>query len=211
MNSALNTWTAAPRTVPLTRVSEFERSNSYRLTCIGLTLWWIASLYPLIAAQHLEQDLRSIAESSAQATSEGSVINQVIVVSFAILGGLYLPRALRVLRARKDALTLLYLLGAYLLWSAATIFWTDDVTLSIRRLGILILSLTGVLGLGAGFYSQTREQSLTIARHVLYASLIAIIVLLVARFRDLQFSEVLNSEWILVKDTATLPYMLPLA
>src|SRR5207247_216340 len=174
-------------------------------------LWWIASLYTLIAAQHLEQDLRSAAEISAQATSEGSVINQVIVVSFAILGGFYLPRAIRVLRTRKEALSPLYPLGAYLLWSATTIFWTDDVTLSIRRLGILILSLIGVLGLGAGFYSQTRERSLTIARHVLYASLIAIIVLLVARFRDLQFSEVLNPEWILVKDTATLPYMFPLA
>ena len=211
MNTTLSAWTAAPRTLPLTRVNEFERSSSYRLTCIGLTLWWIASLYPLIAAQHLEQDLRSAAEISAQATSEGSVINQVIVVSFAILGGFYLPRAIRVLRTRKEALSPLYPLGAYLLWSATTIFWTDDVTLSIRRLGILILSLIGVLGLGAGFYSQTRERSLTIARHVLYASLIAIIVLLVARFRDLQFSEVLNPEWILVKDTATLPYMFPLA
>src|SRR5438876_3536456 len=210
MNTTLSAWTAAPRALPLTRMNEFERSNSYRLTCIGLTLWWIASLYPLIAASHLEQDLRSIAESSAQATSEGSVINQVIVVSFAILGGIYLPRALRVLRARKDALTVLYLLGAYLLWSAATIFWTDDLTLSIRRLGILILSLIGVLGLGAGFYSQTRERSLTIARHVLYASGIAIIVLLVS-LRDLHFSEVLNPEWILLKDTATLPYMFPLA
>src|SRR6266550_1516741 len=129
MNTTLSAWTAAPRTLPLTRVNEFERSSSYRLTCIGLTLWWIASLYPLIAAQHLEQDLRSAAEISAQATSEGSVINQVIVVSFAILGGFYLPRAIRVLRTRKEALSPLYPLGAYLLWSATTIFWTDDVTL----------------------------------------------------------------------------------
>jgi len=211
MNAALNIWTAAPRTVSLGRVSEFERSNSYRLTCIALTFWWIASLYPLIAASHVGEDLRSGAEAAAQATSEGSVINQLIVVSFAILGGLYLPRALRVLRTRKEVLPPLYLLGAYLLWSAATIFWTDDVTLSIRRLGILILSLIGVLGLGAGFYSQTRERSLTVARHVLYASFIAIVVLLVSRFRTLRFSEVLSPEWILVNDTATLFYMFPLA
>jgi len=210
MNTALNMWTAAPRTASLRQVSEFERSNSYRLTCIGLTLWWIASLYPLIAAQPLEEDLRSAAELSAQATSEGSLINQVIVISFAILGGLYLPRALRVLRTRKEVLSPLYLLGAYLLWSAATIFWTDDVTLSVRRLGILILSLIGVLGLGAGFYSQTRERSLTVARHVLYASWIAIIVLVGSRFRSLHFSDLLNPEW-KVKDTNTLYYMFPLA
>ena len=211
MNTALNIWrTAAPRTSSFRRVSEFERSNSYRLTCIALTLWWIAFLYPLIAAQHVEEDLRSGAEATAQATSEGSLINQVIVLSFAILGGLYLPRALRVLRTRKEVLSPLYLLGAYLLWAAATIFWTDDVTLSIRRLGILILSLIGVLGLGAGFYSQTRERSLTIARHVLYASFIAIVVLLLSRLRDLHFSDLLSPKWML-KDTNTLFYIFPLA
>jgi O-antigen ligase len=200
--------TAASR--PSENVIEFERSRSYRLTCVGLFLWWIASLYPLIPAHELEEQLRSAADTTAQATSEGSVINRVIVVSFAILGGLYLPRALRVLRTRKEVLSLLYLLGAYLLWSAATIFWTDDVTLSIRRLGILILSLIGVLGLGAGFYSQTRQRSLTVARHVLYASWIAIIVLLISRLRNLHFSELLNPEWTL-KDTPTQFYMYPLA
>src|SRR5207247_7898440 len=160
--------------------------------------------------QHVEEDLRSGAEATAQATSEGSLINQVIVLSFAILGGLYLLRALRVLRTRKEVLSPLYLLGAYLLWAAATIFWTDDVTLSIRRLGILILSLIGVLGLGAGFYSQTRERSLTIARHVLYASFIAIVVLLLSRLRDLHFSDLLSPKWML-KDTNTLFYIFPLA
>ena len=43
--------TAASR--PSENVIEFERSRSYRLTCVGLFLWWIASLYPLIPAQEL--------------------------------------------------------------------------------------------------------------------------------------------------------------
>src|SRR6266478_7947785 len=111
MNTALSTW--PPNAASLRRVNAFERSNWYRFTCIALMLWWIVSLYPLIATQHVEEDLRREAEEAAQATSEGSLTNQIIVVSFALLGGLYLPRALRLLRTRKEVMWPLCLLGAY--------------------------------------------------------------------------------------------------
>ena len=130
-----------------------------------------------MAVYEIEEQL----QQAPEATEKGSLPGQLLVISFAILGGLYLPRAMRALRGRQEVRSLLYLLGAYLLWSAATIFWSDDVALSIRRLGQLILLLIGVFGLGAGFYSQTRERTLALARHVLYASWIAVAVLITSR------------------------------
>jgi len=211
MNSSraipVNLAIAYPRTPSLARAIEFESSRSYRLTCIALFLWWIASLYPLMAVYDIEEQL----QQAPEATEKGSLPGQLLVISFAILGGFYLPRAMRALRGRQEVRSLLYLLGAYLLWSAATIFWSDDVALSIRRLGQLILLLIGVFGLGAGFYSQTRERTLTLARHVLYASWIAVAVLITSRLWNQSFSELLNPEWTLKGNTAAQFYIFPVA
>jgi O-antigen ligase len=203
----INVSVAPPHTAPFEPVIEFERSRSYRLTCIGLLLWWIASLYPLIAVRDIEERLQEAARDTAQ----GSLINQLLVISFAILGSQYLPRAIRALRSSEELRSLLYLLAAYLLWSAATIFWSDDIELSIRRLGVLVLLLSGAFGLGAGFYLQTRERTLTIARHVLYASWIAVTLLLASRLWNQDFSEMINPEWTLSGDTPTQFYVYPVA
>ena len=204
---AVNVSIASPHTALFERVTEFERSRSYQLTCVALLLWWIGSLYPLMAVS----DIELANQDAAVATAQGSLINQLIVISFAILGGLYLPRAMHALRTRQEVRSLLYLLGAYLLWSAATILWSGDMALSTRRVGQLILLLIGTLGLGAGFYSQTREGTLTCARHVLYAGWIAVAVLIATRLWNQSFSELLNPEWTLKGDTAGQFYVFPAA
>src|SRR5436309_126655 len=193
----VNVSIAPPHPAAFERVTEFERSRSYRLTCIGLLVWWIASLYPLMAPHSPEEQLNQEAATTAQETTQGSLINQSLVLSFALLGAIYLPRAIRGLRARQQTRQMVYLLGAYLLWSGATIVWSDDIGLTIRRLGTLVLLLIGAIGLGAGFYSQTRKQTLTIARHVLYAAWIAIAVLTVFRIANRNFSELLSPEFTL--------------
>jgi O-antigen ligase len=211
MNSSrglyVNAAIAYPRVPSLARAIEFEGSRSYRLTCIALILWWIASFYSLMAMYDIEDRL----QEAAEATEKGSLPNQLLGISFAILGAFYLPSAIRALRARPEARSLFYLLGAYLLWSGTTILWSDDVALSIRRLGQLILLLIGVLGLGAGFYSQTRERTLTLARHVLYASWIAVAVLITSRLWNQSLSELLNPEWTLKSNTSAQFYIYPVA
>src|SRR6266849_1982405 len=74
------------------RETEFEASWSYRLTIIGLVLWWVAYLYPLIPVVDIEDP------PAVQGTMEGSLANRLLVISFAGLGGMYLPRAIRALR-----------------------------------------------------------------------------------------------------------------
>jgi len=104
-----------------------------------------------------------------------------------------------------------YLLGAYLLWSAATVVWSDDITLSIRRFGQMILILIGTFGLGAGFYTRTREGTLTLGRHVLYGSWIAVAMLITSRLPSGGLSELTNPEWTLKENTAWQFYVFPVA
>jgi len=157
------------------------------------------------------QEVTEQLQTSADATAQGSRLNQVIVISFAVLGAIYLPAALRVLRNRKDARLLLYLLGAYLLWGSLTIFWSDDPNLSIRRVAQFAFLIVGVIGLGAGFYSRTSEGVLTLARHVLYASWLAIGVLIVSRLWSQSLSDLLSPEWSLKGNTAAQFYIYPVA
>jgi O-antigen ligase len=199
----VNVLIAPRRRIVFWRLTEFEGSWSYRLTTIALLLWWIAYLYPLIAVNDVEEAW----PWAAAATAEGSLTNRLLVLSFAILGGIYLPHAIRALRLRREAQSLSYLLAAYLLWSALTLFWSIDIALSIRRLGVLFLLLIGAMGLGAGFYGQTRDRALTIGRHVLYASWIAVAMLIASRLWHRSISELLDPEWTLKYDTESQYYM----
>lgn len=181
--------------------TEFEASWPYRLTIIGLVFWWVAYLYPLITVADIEDP------PAVQGTMEGSLANRLLVISFAGLGGMYLPRAIRALRVRREVAPIFYLLGGYLFWSAATILWSIDALLSIRRLAMLVLLLIGAIGLGAGFYAQTRDRAIAIARHVLWASWIAVAVLIASRLWHQSFLELLDPEWTLKYDTQSQYYM----
>lgn len=181
--------------------TEFEASWCFRLTIIGLVLWWVAYLYPLITVADIEDP------PAVQGTMEGSLANRLLVISFAGLGGMYLPRAIRALRVRREVAPIFYLLAGYLFWSAATILWSIDGVLSIRRLAMLVLLLIGAIGLGAGFYAQTRDRAIAIARHVLWASWIAVAVLIASRLWHQSFLELLDPEWTLKYDTQSQYYM----
>ena len=199
--SCPNVWIASREPALLGPATESKASLSERLTTIGLALWWVAYLYPLITVADIEDP------PAARGTAEGSLANRLLVISFAALGGMYLPRAIRALQVRREVAPIFYLLAGYLFWSAATILWSIDGVLSIRRFAILVLLLIGAIGLGAGFYAQTRDRAITLARHVLYASWIAIAVLIASRLSHQSFSELLNPEWTLKYDTQEEYYM----
>jgi len=184
-----------------------ESPSRYWLTCLALGVWWIASLYPLMAPQEVTEQL----QTSADATAQGSRLNQVIDVSFAALGAIYLPAAIRLLRSRKEVRLPLYFLGAYLAWSGLTILWSDAPSLSIRRLGQFVLLVIGVVGLGAGFYSRTGKGVLTLARHAVYASWLAICVLVASRLWNQNLADLLSPDWNLKGDTGAVLYIYPVA
>ena len=185
----------------------FERSQAYWLTCCLLLIWWLASLYPLMGTIDISEGLKD----AAGGTARGSLANQLLVVSFALLGAAYLMPALRRLLSSRSSRHVLVLLGGYLAWSLVTILWSDDVALSIRRLGQLLLLIVGAVGLGAGFYSQTRAKALAVARHVLYASLIAVAVLIASRIWSQNLSELLSPDWDLKNTTQAEFYVYPVA
>jgi O-antigen ligase len=197
---------AGPRLTSLGRPTLFELLTSCRVTSAALLVWWLASLYPLWD-RGLEDNLRS----AADATTTGSLGNQLLVLSFALLGAVHLPQAIPALRARRESRILFGVLGVYLLWSAATILWSDDIALSIRRLGILILVLIGAIGLGTGFYAQSHERTLRIARHVQWAAWTAVATLVASRLWNSNLLDLLDPDWMLKSDTRIEFYVFPVS
>lgn len=106
------------------------------------------------------------------ATSEGSLDRVVLALSLATIGAAFAPEALAKLRSRTAA-TMLKLLGAYVLWSGASVLWSQAPGLTFRRLVLLGLILLAGVGLGAGFYGARRDGPLLLARHAVVAGMIA--------------------------------------
>ena len=183
----------------------FERSLHYRSMCVALTLWWLAYLYPLVTIHDIVGNLMSARES----TSQGSIYNQALVVTLAAFGMVHFPRALRSLRSGQ-ARTLATILVLYCFWSGLTIAWSPDRSLSARRLIAFLLLLGGCFGLGAGFYSRTRDGIATLARHVIYSAGICVCLLFALRFAEGDLMDVLNPQWTLKYTTQIEGYAFPI-
>jgi O-antigen ligase len=183
----------------------FEHSFHYRGMCVLLVLWWLAFLYPNVTVSDVVGSLMSASDS----TSAGSIYNQVLVVSLAAMGLVHLPRALRCLEARQTRM-LLSLLATYLVWAALTTVWSADRALTVRRLIALVLLLAGCFGLGAGFYTRTRNAMSTLAQHVLWAVVICVTLLFVLRLAEGDLMRMLDPAWNLKYTTQIESYAYPL-
>jgi O-antigen ligase len=170
------------RTGPVT----FEQSAHYKLVCLALMLWWAAFIWRAMDMSSISKDRQAV-----EATEQGSAWNQALVVGFATLGIYHLPRAWRVMQSREGR-NLTVLASVYCGWSALSFIWTDDASLTIRRLTQFVLLLVGSYGLGAGFYTRTSGGMRTLARHVLYAGLFAAVLLLPPRLQNLSLSDLLD-------------------
>jgi len=155
---------------------------------IALLIWWLAQqLQPLFANPDVDPT------PATTATAEGSLFNTVVVVAFAAIGALCLPNALGALRTRV-LVVFLTLLGAYFLWSALSVTWSVDPSLTVRRYVQLVFIVVGCVGLGLGVYGSSSSGPDLLAWHVLWAGLIGIAVmwLLVIRSGNL---DVLDPGW----------------
>jgi hypothetical protein len=150
----------------------FESTLPYHATCLALLLWWLGFLYPIVSVNDIVGNLMTASAS----TEQGSLYNQLLISAFAAIGLLYWRYTGRMLRSRQGATLVVFLL-AYCAWSVASLLWSDDRSLSLRRLTSFLLILTGCWGLGAGFYARTQLGVLTFARHVIWGSGICVLLL----------------------------------
>lgn len=169
---------------------EFEKTAHYRIVCAALLAWWCGFLY---RAFDVRTTMSQLAQAGA-ATEEGSMLNQVLVFALAGLGVYHLPRAWRVLQSREARNLVLWLL-AYLTWAGASLLWSEEPGLTIRRFTALSLMAVGCIGVGAGFYTRTSGGLLTLARHVFYGGLLAVVVLIPPQLAKINVQDVFNPKF----------------
>jgi len=176
-----------------------ERSRTYYITCLALWLWWIAFLYPLTKMIIIDRELAR----AAAATATGSMGREVLVIGLALLGLCYRRRAIGVLKTNTAARRALFLLAIYIFWSGVSVLWSDDVVITLRRLGMLVLLMMGSIGLGAGFYGQLESGALRLGRHAIYGAITAVVMLIMSHpIAYLRLTSMLSPEWSVKENTS---------
>ena len=120
-----------------------------------------------------------VVDQAATAVEQGSLLNTLLVVAYALIGAWFIPRTRSALEGRALRL-LVGLLGLYLAWAFFSILWSVDQALTIRRFGQVTLLVIGSYGLGIGFYGRSEQGRHLLGMHVLVAGLTAMATLWLA-------------------------------
>lgn len=120
-----------------------------------------------------------VVDQAATAVEQGSLLNTLLVVVYALIGAWFIPRTLGAKHPRALGV-LVGLLLVYLGWAFASILWSVDQSLTIRRFGQIALLAVGSYGLGVGLYGQSEDGRHLLVIHVLVAGLAAMATLWVA-------------------------------
>ncbi len=137
-----------------------------------LLVWWLALIVPLLA--HSPRDVSST--DAAQGAVQGSLRNQVLIVSFALVGSLFLPAAMKRLNPAFRWVAALWAL--YLCWGFASLLWSAYPLLTFRNLVAFALVSVGSFGLGAGFYGRHPNGRDLFLRHVFAAGALSALAVL---------------------------------
>ncbi len=138
-----------------------------RVVPIALFLWLCARIS--LALIDISVNDRSVL---LDATTNGSLRTQAQVLAFALIGALKFRAAIRNLRLTGGRWVSIPL-GMYLAWAIASVLWSIDRGLTIRRDSELVLVLLGCFGLGAGYYAAPGRGPKALARHLLYGGITA--------------------------------------
>jgi exopolysaccharide production protein ExoQ len=151
----------------------FERAANLHRGGVSVLLlaWWVVIMQAWLPTAG-QTDLSTALTS----TDEGSTRNALQIGLIAVLGLAYLRTSYRVLLTPGTRLVTL-LFGAYLAWSLVTFFWSDDLSLSLRRYVQLVLVMAGAVGVGLGFYGTQPDGLRLLFKHVTVAAVIAQLVL----------------------------------
>jgi exopolysaccharide production protein ExoQ len=145
--------------------------------------WWLVQMAQLFnpTTPTAQQVGNVVVDQAATAVEQGSVLNTLLVVAYALIGAWFIPRTLEASPGRALR-TLVLLFCAYLIWALFSILWSVDQALTFRRVVQVTLLAVGSYGLGVGFYARTEHGRRLLASHVLVAGLTAMASLWVALF-----------------------------
>ena len=160
---------------------------------IALLVWWLAYQIQYIQQTGEVTDPLAAAVATTTNTRDGGAAGVLVVGTFAAIGAVYLPLAVRVLRSHS-ARVVLGLLGAYLIWGLLSYTWTVDPSLTVRRWGQFALVVAASVGLGLGWYGSVRDGGATLARHIAIAAVVSMGSLLVVIGQSGSIN-VLNPDW----------------
>jgi exopolysaccharide production protein ExoQ len=149
-----------PRSTPTTR-----------LVSVFLLGWWLALVAPIAA--YSPRGAGDVVQGAAQ----GSLRNQVLIISFGLVGSLFLPAAVKRFDPAFRWVAALWTL--YLCWGFASLLWSVYPPLTLRNAVALALVSVGSFGFGAGFYGSLPNGRDLFVRHVLVAGVLSALVVLV--------------------------------
>jgi len=153
-----------------TSIKPVRRMTVATATSVFLLLWFLVQQVQQIDAGSPTGD------DIVQATQSGSVFNEMLVASYALVGAYHLTRGQHALtRARVRSIALL--LGIYLAWAFLSLLWSVDPGLTFKRYIEMLLVVIGSVGLGLGFYGEIRHGTQVLAAHLVIASCMSIVVL----------------------------------
>jgi exopolysaccharide production protein ExoQ len=145
-----------------------------RLVSAYLLVFWIGLIAPLATY--------SPRGPTDPGVSQGSLENQVLIITFGLVGALFLPAAIR--RFDRTFQWLVILWALYLGWAAASLIWSVYPPLTVRNVVAFILVSVACFGLGVGFYGGLPNGRDLFLRHVFWASVLsALVILLPLPFR----------------------------
>ena len=149
-----------------------------KLVSAYLLVWWLALIAPILAYSPREGSSAGVAEAAAQ----GSLRKQVLILSFGLVGSLFLPAAMKRLDPAFRWVAALWTL--YLCWAFTSLLWSTYPPLTLRNVVAYVLVSVGVFGLSAGFYGRHPNGRDLFLRHVFVGGVLsALVVLLPLPFR----------------------------
>ena len=144
-----------------------------KFVSVYLLLWWLALIAPI--ATYAPRVTSSVDVSSAVA--QGSLQRQVLVLSFGLVGALFLPTAMK--RFDLAFRWVVALWALYLCWAFASLSWSIYPPLTIRNVGAFTLVTVGAFGLGAGFYGSLQNGRDLLLRHIFIAGILSALLILI--------------------------------
>ncbi len=134
-----------------------------------LLVWWLA----LVAPISTYSPRGGVAGVSA---GQGSLRNEVLIISFGLVGSLFLPGVLKRLDPAFRGVVALWAL--YLGWAFTSLLWSASPLATFRNVVALGLVSIGSFGLGAGFYGGLPNGRDLFVRHVLVGSVVSALAIL---------------------------------
>jgi exopolysaccharide production protein ExoQ len=157
-------------------------TRTTRLVSGYLLVFWLGLIIPLAVSPPPAVAPGTITQDA----STGSLSNQVLILSFGLVGALFLPTAIRHFDRAFQWVVALW--AMYLGWAATSLIWSVNPPTTFRNVGAFVLVSVGCFGLGAGFYGRLPNGRDLFLRHLFWAGVLSsLVILLPLPFRFQQY------------------------